>query len=38
MLALNLILLGTFTLMESFTIGVAISFFDQQVVLQALLV
>ncbi|KAF8320717.1 hypothetical protein DL93DRAFT_2052386 [Clavulina sp. PMI_390] len=35
---LNLVLLSTFTLMESFTIGIAISFYDQTVVLQALLI
>lgn len=34
--ALNLILLGTFTLLESFAIGVAISFYDQKIILQAL--
>jgi len=35
---LNLVLLSTFTLLESFAIGIAISFYDQQVVLQALLI
>ncbi|KAF8326537.1 glutamate binding protein [Cantharellus anzutake] len=34
----NYILLGTFTLLESFAIGVAISFFDTVIVLQALLI
>jgi len=34
----NFILLGTFTLLESFAIGVAISFYDQIIVLQALLI
>lgn len=35
-LALNLVLLGSFTLLESFAIGIAISFYEQKVVLQAL--
>jgi hypothetical protein len=34
----NFILLGTFTLLESFAIGVTISFYDQTIVLQALLI
>jgi len=35
---LNFVLLGLFTLLESFTLGIAISFYDQTVVLQALLI
>jgi FtsH-binding integral membrane protein len=34
----NLILLSTFTLMEAFTLGVTVAFFDNIVVLQALLI
>jgi len=32
----NLVFLSTFTLMEAFTLGVAISFYDNIIVLQAL--
>jgi FtsH-binding integral membrane protein len=35
---LNLVLLSSFTLLEAFTIGIAISFYDQLVVLEALYV
>ncbi|KXN90945.1 Bax inhibitor 1 [Leucoagaricus sp. SymC.cos] len=34
----NFILLSTFTLMEAFTLGVVVAFFDNKVVLQALLI
>ncbi|KAF9527330.1 glutamate binding protein [Crepidotus variabilis] len=34
----NFVLLSTFTLMEAFTLGVAISFYNQTIVLQALLI
>jgi FtsH-binding integral membrane protein len=33
---LNLVLLSTFTLMEAFTLGVVVAFFDNSIVLQAL--
>jgi protein lifeguard len=33
---LNLVLLSTFTLLEAFTLGVVIAFFDNVIVLQAL--
>ena len=36
--ALNFVLLGLFTLLESIALGVAVSFYDKTVVLQALLV
>jgi len=35
---LNLVLLSTFTLMEAFTLGVVVAFFDNVIVLQALLI
>ncbi|KAI0687895.1 inhibitor of apoptosis-promoting Bax1-domain-containing protein [Cytidiella melzeri] len=35
---LNLILLSTFTLLEAFTLGVTVAFFDNVIVLQALLI
>ncbi|TFK70571.1 hypothetical protein BDN72DRAFT_766309 [Pluteus cervinus] len=35
---LNFVLLSTFTLMEAFTLGVVVAFFDNVVVLQALLI
>ncbi|KAI0339853.1 UPF0005-domain-containing protein [Trametopsis cervina] len=35
---LNLVLLSTFTLMEAFTLGVMVAFFDNVIVLQALLI
>jgi FtsH-binding integral membrane protein len=33
---LNYVLLSTFTLMEAFTLGVTVAFFDNVIVLQAL--
>jgi FtsH-binding integral membrane protein len=33
---LNFVLLSTFTLLEAFTLGVTVAFFDTQIVLQAL--
>ncbi|KAF8893485.1 inhibitor of apoptosis-promoting Bax1-domain-containing protein [Infundibulicybe gibba] len=35
---LNLVLLSTFTLMEAFTLGVVVAFYDNAIVLQALLI
>jgi hypothetical protein len=35
---LNLVLLSTFTLMEAFTLGVVVAFFDNAIVLQALVI
>lgn len=35
---MNFVLLGGFTLMESVTIGVAVAFYDSQIVLQALII
>lgn len=35
---LNLVLLSTFTLMEAFTLGVVVAFFDNLIVLQALII
>ncbi|TRM70112.1 inhibitor of apoptosis-promoting Bax1-domain-containing protein [Schizophyllum amplum] len=35
---LNLVLLSTFTLMEAFTLGVTVAFFDKTIVLQALFI
>lgn len=35
---INLVLLSTFTLMEAFTLGVVVAFFDNVIVLQALCV
>jgi hypothetical protein len=35
---MNFVLLGTFTLMEAFTLGVAIAFYENTIVLQALLI
>lgn len=36
--ALNIILLGVFTLLEAITIGSVVSYFDQTIVLQALVI
>ena len=36
--ALNLILLGVFTLLEAVTVGSVVSYFDQIIVLQALVI
>lgn len=35
---MNFVLLGTFTLMEAITLGVAVAFYDNTIVLQALLI
>jgi FtsH-binding integral membrane protein len=35
---MNFVLLGTFTLMEAFTLGVAVAFYENKIVLQALLI
>lgn len=35
---LNLVLLSTFTLMEAFTLGVVVAFYDNSIVLQALII
>ena len=35
---MNFVLLGTFTLMEAFTLGVAVAFYETTLVLQALLI
>lgn len=35
---LNLALLSTFTIMEAFTLGVVVAFYDNKIVLQALLI
>jgi len=35
---MNFVLLGSFTLVEAFTIGVAIAFYNTTVVIQALLI
>jgi len=35
---MNFVLLGTFTLMESITLGVAVAFYDNKIVLQALII
>jgi FtsH-binding integral membrane protein len=33
---LNLVLLSAFTVLEAFTIGIVVAFYDHQIVLQAL--
>ena len=35
---MNFVLLGTFTLMEAFTLGVAVAFYENRIVIQALLI